>query len=161
MGIKRKQIVGLIIFFLLIFIGYNFFLSESAQVNRVIKRVKKGIEDKDINNCFKYISDNYYDSYGNDYKGLKTFFVNFFEDYSEITLFIVKKKKDFFLGRCEVTMFLIITASSKEYGAIRGREFLKATLYKEDEGWRCIKGEILKQNPFRELKGLPGQKETL
>ena len=75
---------------------------------------------------------------------------------------MIRKKKVFSFERCEVTMHLIISSSSVDYGFIRGQELLKATLYKEeDKTWRCIKGEILEKNPFVTPKRIPGQKEIL
>ena len=162
MNRKAKQLIVAIVLVLLVIIGYNLFLSERAQINRVIKKVKKAVENRDIRECFNYVSQNYYDPYGNDCKTLRAFFVNFFEDSNNITVFIIRNKKEFSLSRCDITMHLVISSSSSDYGFIRGQEFLKATLYKEkDKTWRCIRGEILEKSPFLAPKKAFGEKEIL
>lgn len=162
MTIKAKRVTAIIILVLSMFVIWKFLLSESARVNRVIKKTKKSIEKQDIEGSLRYVSKSYRDPYGHDYKSIKAFFERFFKNSDQSKILIIRKKKEFSSGEATVTMHVIINTSSDDYGSIRGREYIRLTLRKEkDKTWRCIKGEILEMNPFRVPRGAFGPKEVL
>ena len=162
MSIRAKRITGIVILILSMLVIWKFFLSRSAGINRIIKRTKESIEKQDIEGTLRYVSNDYKDPYGHDYNSIKTFFIRFFKNSDDSKILVIRKKKEFSSGETTVTMHLIINTSSKEYGTIRGREYIRITLRKEeDKTWRCVKGEILERNPFRTPQGILGQREVL
>lgn len=161
MTTKAKQIIGLVILTVATLVVYKCFLSPGAQVDRTIKQAKDAIENGDVDGCLKYVSRQYHDSFGHDYKSLKTALTDFLKGPEQTKIFIIRKKKKFLLNQCEATIQMLINTSSAEFGPVRGQEFIRVTLTREpDKVWRGIKADILEQNPFAP-GSLPGQKEVL
>jgi hypothetical protein len=56
----------------------------------------------------------------------------------------LRKRKKFESKRCHLYLLAVIEASHKEFGYLKGREFLKLSLIKENDGvWRVVEGEAL------------------
>jgi hypothetical protein len=160
MNIKR-----VILAIVVILVGasvYQFFFSPGAQVNRTINKARVALEKGDIEECFKYVSQGYHDSFGYNYKGLKQALARTFNNSGGTTILIIRQNKKVTLNQCEATLQVIINVSSAEFGSLRGQEFVRLAMNKEADGyWRCVKAEILQENPFSSAEGILGHKETL
>jgi len=139
-----KRLFALLVVLTLFFIVYNSFIKDRWLINRGIKQARQLIEEKKFDEAFNYVSRNYQDRYGNDYQGLKVKVKDFLNEFGDFKITILKKSKKFEDRRCNLYLLAVIEASHKEFGYLKGREFLKLSLIKEDDGiWRIVEGEAL------------------
>jgi len=139
-----KRLIGLLIIVAILFIVYDSFIKEHWLINRGIKEAKRLIEDNRFAEAFDYVSRDYKDRYGNDYQGLKSKVEDFLKGFGDFKIDILRKEKKFKGKRCDLYLLAIIEASHREFGYLKGREFLKLSLLKESDGvWRIVEGEAL------------------
>lgn len=139
-----KKVIGLLIVILILFIVYDSFIKDRWLINRSIKEAKELIEENKFEEAFDYVSRDYKDGYGNDYHGLKAKVTDFLKGFGDFRIDILRKRKEFQGKRCGLYLFLVIEASHQEFGYLKGREFLKLSLIKENDGvWRVVEGEAL------------------
>jgi len=139
-----KRFLLLFIGLSILFIAYDSFIKDRWLIDRGIRRARQLIEEKKFEEAFNYASTNYHDRYGNDYCGLRAKVEDFLDEFGDFKITILKKRKKFEGKRCGLYLLAIIEASHKEFGFLRGREFLKLSLVKEEDGvWRVVEGEVL------------------
>ena len=139
-----KKVIGLLIALLILFIVYDSFIKDRWLINRGIKEAKQLIEEKKFAEAFNYVSRDYEDRYGNDYHGLKGKVEDFLKGFGDFKIDILRKRKEFEGKRCDLYLFIVIEASHREFGYLKGREFFKLSLIKENDGvWRVVEGEAL------------------
>ena len=139
-----KRVVGLFIALLILFIVYDTFIKDRWLIERSIKQAKQLIEENNFEDAFDYVSRDYKDRYGNDYHGLKVKVEDFLKGFGDFKIDILRKKKKFERKKCDIYLLAIIEASHREFGYLKGREFLKLSLAKENDGvWRVVEGETL------------------
>ena len=139
-----KRILPLVLCLAILFIVYDSFIKDRLLINRGIRRAKELIEEKKFEEAFSYVSASYRDRYGNDYDGLKVEIEDFLSQCGDFKINILRKRKEFRGKRCDLYMFVVIETSHREYGYLKGREFLKLSLAKEKDGvWRVMEGEAL------------------
>ena len=141
-----KKIIGLFIALAILFIVYDSFIKDRWLINRSINKTRQLIEEKKFEEAFNYVSRNYQDRYGNDYHSLKVKIKNYLKDFSDFKIDILRKRKKFQGKRCDLYLFVVIEASHREFGYLKGKEFLKLSLIKENDGlWRVVEGEALQK----------------
>jgi hypothetical protein len=139
-----KRVLALLIALAILFIVYDSLIKDRWLINRGIKEAKQLIEEKKFDEAFNYVSRNYRDRYGNNYHGLKVKVEDFLNEFGDFKITILRKKKKFESRRCDLYLLAVIEASHKEFGYLKGREFLKLSLIKENDGvWRVVEGEAL------------------
>lgn len=139
-----KRLIVLLIVLALLFIVYDSFIKDRRLVERFIKEAKQLIEEKKFEEAFNYVSRDYKDRYGNDYHGLKIKVEDFLKGFGDFKIDILRKRKKFKGKRCDIYLFIVIEASHREFGYLKGREFFKLSLIKEDDGtWRVVEGEAI------------------
>lgn len=139
-----KRLIGLLIALAILFIVYDSFIKERWQINRGIKEAKQLMEENKFAEAFDYVSRNYEDRYGNDYHTLKSKVEDSLKGFGEFKIDILRKTKKFKGKRCDLYLFAVIEASHREFGYLKGKEFLKLSLIKENDGvWRVVAGESL------------------
>ncbi|MDH5662069.1 MAG: hypothetical protein OEY92_03645 [Elusimicrobiota bacterium] len=139
-----KRLIGLLIVLAILFIVYDSFIKERWLINKGIKEAKQLIEEKKFAEAFDYVSRNYEDRYGNDYQGLKSKVEDFLKGFGDFKIYILRKRKKFESKRCDLYLLAVIEASHRELGYLKGKEFLKLSLIKENDGvWRVVAGESL------------------
>ena len=139
-----KRVVVLLIALAILFIVYDSLIKDRWLIERGIKEAKQLIEEKKFEEAFNYVSRDYQDRYGNDYHGLKVKVEDFLDGFGDFKIDILRKKKKFEGKRCDLYLFVIIEASHREFGYLKGREFLKLFLIKEKDGvWRVVEGEAI------------------
>ncbi|MFQ5866717.1 MAG: hypothetical protein ACE5IT_01830 [bacterium] len=139
-----KKVIGLLIALAILFIVYDSFIKDRWLINRGIKEAKKLIEERRFEEAFNYVSRNYQDRYGNDCDGLKVKVEDFLNEFGDFNTTILRKRKKFQGGRCDLYLLIVIEASHSEFGYLKGKEFLKLSLIKEnDDLWRVVEGEAL------------------
>jgi len=137
-------VLAFLIAFAILFIVYDSFIKDRWLINRGIREAKQLIEEKKFDEAFNYVSRNYHDRYGNDYQGLKVKVEDFLNEFGDFKITILRKRKKFESRRCDLYLLAVIEASHKEFGYLKGREFLKLSLIKENDGvWRVVEGEAL------------------
>jgi hypothetical protein len=146
-----KKLIPILILLAISFIVYDSFLKDRWLINRGIKQIKQLVEEKKFDEAFSYVSRNYQDRYGNDYEGLKVKVKDFINEFGDFRINILRKKKEFRARKCNLYLLAVIEASHREFGYLKGGEFLKLSLIKENDGvWRVVEGETL---PYGEGKG--------
>ena len=139
-----KRVIVLLIALAILFIVYDSFIKDRWLIERSIKKAKQLIEEKKFEEAFNYVSRDYEDRYGNDYHGLKVKVEDFFKGFGDFKIDILRKRKKFEGKRCALYLFIVIEASHREFGYLKGREFLKLSLMKENDGvWRVVEGEAI------------------
>jgi len=139
-----KRILPLVLCLAILFIVYDSFIKDRWLINRGIKEAKQLIEEKRFEEAFSYVSIHYQDRYGNDYNGLKVKVSDFLNEFGDFKIDILRKRKKFEGKRCNLYVLVVIEASHREFGYLKGREFLKLSLTKENDGvWRVVEGEAL------------------
>jgi hypothetical protein len=139
-----KRVLALLIALAILFIVYDSLIKDRWLINRGIKEAKQLIEEKKFDEAFNYVSRNYRDRYGNNYHGLKVKVEDFLNEFGDFKITILRKRKKFESRRCDLYLLAVIEASHKEFGYLKGREFLKLSLIKENDGvWRVVEGEAL------------------
>jgi hypothetical protein len=139
-----KRVLALLIALAILFIVYDSLIKDRWLINRGIKEAKQLIEEKKFDEAFNYVSRNYRDRYGNNYHGLKVKVEDFLNEFGDFKITILRKRKKFESRRCDLYLLAVIEASHKEFGYLKGREFLKLSLIKENDGvWRVAEGEAL------------------
>ena len=139
-----KRVIGLLITIAILFIVYDSFIKDRWLIERSIKQAKQLIEEKKFEEAFNYVSTDYEDRYGNDYHSLKVKVKDFLSEFGDFKIDILRKRKKFEGKKCDLYLFAVIEASHTEFGYLKGREFLKLSLIKEDDGvWRVVEGEAL------------------
>ncbi len=139
-----KRAFVLIVAFGVLFIVYDSFLKDRWLINKGIKEAKQLIEEKKFEEAFSYVSRDYRDRYGNDYHGLKLKVSNFLNEFGDFKIDILRKRKKFEGKICNLYILIVVEASHREFSYLKGREFLKLSLAKEDDGvWRVVEGEAL------------------
>lgn len=124
------------------FLVYDAFIKDSLTINKMVKKVKGLVEEKRWEECFHYVSRNYEDSRGWDVHQLREWAGNFFDEFNEFKVIILKKNIKIRAKRCDLELYLIMDTSHKEFGEMKGREFVRFLLVKEEDAiWRVIKGE--------------------
>lgn len=84
---KTIKITGLILsIFLLIIISYGIFLSDKTVITGIIKKSKKGVEEKDLAKTLLYVSKDYTDELGMTYNLWETFFGNLYTSFDKIKI---------------------------------------------------------------------------
>jgi len=139
-----KRLLGLLIGLLILFLVYDTFIKDRWLIERSIKQAKQAIEENNFEQAFAYVSRDYKDRYGNDYHGLKVKVEDFLKGFGDFNIDILRKNKKFERKRCDIYLLAVIEASHREFGYLKGREFLKLSLLKENDGvWRVVEGEAL------------------
>jgi len=139
-----KRVIGLLIAFAILFIVYDSFIKDRWLIERSIKETKQLIEEKKFDDAFSYVSRDYEDRYGNDYHGLKVKVKDFLKGFGDFKIDILRKRKKFEGKRCALYLLIVIEASHREFGYLKGREFFKLSLIKENDGvWRVVEGEAI------------------
>jgi len=139
-----RRLFALLVVLAILFIVYDSFIKERWLIDRGIKRAKQLIEEKKFEEAFDYVSREYRDRYGNDYHSLRLKIVDFLDEFGDFKISILRKRKKFEGRKCDLYLFAVIEASHGELGYLKGREFLKVSLIKEDDGrWRVVEGEAL------------------
>ncbi|MFB0526616.1 MAG: hypothetical protein ACETVO_04015 [bacterium] len=139
-----KRVIGLLIALGILFIVYDSFIKDRWLIERGIKEAKQLLEEKKFEEAFNYVSRDYEDRYGNDYHGLKVKVEDFLKEFGDFKIDILRKRKKFEGKRCNLYLLIVIEASHREYGYLKGREFLKLSLIKESNGvWRVVEGEAI------------------
>jgi len=139
-----KRIFTFLVGLAILFIIYDSFIKDRWLINGGIRKVKQLIEEKRFEEAFNYVSRNYRDRYGHDYHGLKVKVKDFLNEFGDFKINILNKRKKFKGRRCNLYLLAVIEASHKEFGSLKGREFLKLSLIKESDGvWRVVEGEAL------------------
>lgn len=139
-----KRVIGLLIAFAILFIVYDSFIKDRWLIERSIKEAKQLIEEKKFDDAFSYVSRDYEDRYGNDYHGLKVKVEDFLKGFGDFKIDILRKRKKFEGKRCALYLLIVIEASHREFGYLKGREFFKLSLIKENDGvWRVVEGEAI------------------
>lgn len=139
-----KRVLAFLIALAILFIVYDSLIKDRWLINRGIKEAKQLIEEKKFDEAFNYVSRNYRDRYGNNYHGLKVKVEDFLNEFGDFKITILRKRKKFESRRCDLYLLAVIEASHKEFGYLKGREFLKLSLIKENDGvWRVVEGEAL------------------
>ncbi|MFB0527398.1 MAG: hypothetical protein ACETVT_00800 [bacterium] len=139
-----KRVIGLLIALGTLFIVYDSFIKDRWLIERGIKEAKQLLEEKKFEEAFNYVSKDYEDRYGNDYHGLKVKVEDFLKEFGDFKIDILRKRKKFEGKRCNLYLLIVIEASHREYGYLKGREFLKLSLIKESNGvWRVVEGEAI------------------
>ena len=127
-------VMGLIALFL-----YNTYIKDPLAIERLIKAGGNALEEEDINKCFKYISLKYKDNWGNDYETLHKKTEQFFGEFDNLNIVILRKKKRFDKKICVVKLWLLIEADFSSIGPAKGQEHAKIELQKEDDKkWRVV-----------------------
>ncbi len=139
-----KRVFAFLIALAILFIVYDSFIKDRWLINRGVREAKQLIEEKKFDEAFNYVSKNYRDRYGNNYHGLKVKVEDFLNEFGDFKITILRKRKKFESKRCHLYLLAVIEASHKEFGYLKGREFLKLSLIKENDGvWRVVEGEAL------------------
>jgi len=139
-----KKVIGLLIALLILFIVYDSFIKDRWLINRGIKEAKQLIEENKFAEAFNYVSKDYRDRYGNDYHGLNIKVEDFLKGFGDFKIDILRKRKKFEGKRCDLYLLVVIEASHREFGYLKGREFFKLSLIKENDGvWRVVEGEAI------------------
>jgi len=139
-----KRLLALLIALAILFIVYDSFIKDRWLINRGIKQAKQLVEEKKFEEAFNYVSRNYQDRYGNDYQGLKVKVKDFLNEFGDFKINILRKRKKFEGRKCNLYLLAVIEASHREFGYLKGGEFLKLSLIKENDGvWRVVEGETL------------------
>ena len=86
---KKPLIYIAILIVALIFI-YNKYLKDPWAVARLIKNGERAFEEENLKEGFRYISLNYNDNWGNDYKGLYKRASQFFDEFDNVEIVILK-----------------------------------------------------------------------
>jgi len=139
-----KRAFVLIVALGVLFMVYDSFLKDRWLINKGIKEAKRLIEEKKFEEAFSYVSRNYRDRYGNDYHGLKLKVSDFLNEFGDFKIDILRKRKKFEGKICNLYILVVVRASHREFGYLEGKEFLKLSLAKENDGvWRVVEGEAL------------------
>jgi len=142
---KKPLIYIAILVTTLIFV-YNKHLKDPWAVARLIKNGERAFEEENLKEGFRYISLDYNDDWGNDYKGLYKRASQFFDEFDNVEIVILKKKREFYKieehnsGKrkaCLARFWILIDADFPHIGPARGQEYVKMEFKKEnDRKWR-------------------------
>jgi len=150
---------GMLVFLVLLsflFIIYDSLIKERWLIDRGIKEAKRLIEERNFEQAFSYVSRNYRDKYGHDYEALKIDIQDFLKDFGDFKITILGKRKKFKGKSCEVYLLAIIETSHREFGYLKGREYLRISLVKEEDGvWRVVEGEPVEYVTPLEMESVP------
>lgn len=141
---KFLKIILILILIVTAYQSFRYFTSEERRLKIIIAKGKEAIEREDLEECMRYISQDYSDEYNQTYRSIKEDAKEAFEQYDEINIWIRKREIILKNNEAEVNLGIIASAESLETGLIKGQE--KFTLYfrKEDGHWRIIKASPLK-----------------
>lgn len=142
-----REFLRIILILILIMVAYqafNYFTSEERRLKITIAEGKEAIEREDLEECMRYISQDYSDEYNQTYRSIEEDAKEAFEKYNKINIWIRKREIILKDNEAEVNLGIIASAESLETGLLKGQE--KFTLYfrKEDGHWRIIKASPLK-----------------
>ncbi|MCK4649207.1 hypothetical protein KAT51_06765, partial [bacterium] len=107
--------------------AFNYFTSEERRLKIIIVKGKKTIERKSLEECMRYISQDYSDEYKQTYQSIKEDIREAFKKYDEINIWIRKKEIILKENKAEVNLGIILSVESPEIGSVKGQE--KFTLY--------------------------------
>jgi len=142
-----REFLKIILVLILIVIAYrtfNYFTSEERRLKIVINRGKEAIEREDLEECMRYISQNYFDEYSQSYQSIKEDAKEAFEKYDEINIWIRRREIVLKDNEAEVNLGIIASAESPETGSIKGQEKFTLCFRKENGHWKIIKASPLK-----------------
>ncbi len=142
-----KEFLKILLILILIVAAYrafNYFTSEERRLKIIINRGQEAIEREDLEECMRYISQDYSDEYDQTYQSIEEDAKKAFEKYDEINIWIRKREIVLRDSEAEVNLGIIISLSSKETGLIKGQEKLTLYFRKENGYWRIIKASPLK-----------------
>ncbi len=142
-----KEFFKIFLVLILIVITYqvfNYFTSEERRLKIIIAKGKEAIEREDLEECMRYISQDYSDEYDQTYQSMEEGAKKAFEKYDEINIWIRKREIILKDSEAEVNLGIILSVEGPETGSIKGQE--KFTLYfrKENGHWRIIKASPLR-----------------
>ena len=124
--------------------AFNYFTSEERKLKIIIAKGKEAIEREELEECMRYISQDYSDEYNQTYQSIKEDTREAFKKYDEINIWIRKREIILKENEAEVNLGIILSVEGPETGSIKGQE--KFTLYfrKENGRWRIIKASPLR-----------------
>ncbi len=123
---------------------FNYFTSEERRLKIIIAKGKEAIEREDLEECMRYISQDYSDEYDQTYQSMEEGAKKAFEKYDEINIWIRKREIILKDSEAEVNLGIILSVEGPKTDSIKGQE--KFTLYfrKENGRWRIIKASSFK-----------------